>query len=126
MLFALNIHQMHDSTGFVFDRRQKAVQDLTGIALESAGNSRKVLSGIGDLERALARLHTSTLGGSSSGRDADHVILYEDSAKRKVGTIRCHSCGFFCLASHYMGCHVLENKIGICQSVALMHLRSFM
>lgn len=43
-----------------------------------------MLAGIGDLERSLARLHTSTLTGIYGGRDADHVILYEDSAKIKV------------------------------------------
>lgn len=82
-----------------FDSRQKAVQDLTGIALECAGNSSKVLSGIGDLERALARLHTSTLGGTSGGRDADHVILYEDSAKRKVRTIVQHKLSSLIIVS---------------------------
>lgn len=39
-------------------------------------------AGIGDLERALARLHAAGLGGGM-GRDAMQVVLYEDNAKRR-------------------------------------------
>jgi DNA mismatch repair protein MSH6 len=38
---------------------------------------------VSDLERAIARLHASTVAGAS-GRDAANVVLYEDGAKRKV------------------------------------------
>lgn len=40
-------------------------------------------SGVSDLERAITRLHASTVEGGS-GRDAANVVLYEDAAKRKV------------------------------------------
>jgi hypothetical protein len=43
-------------------------------------------AGISDLERALARLHASTVAGAS-GRDASNVVLYEDAAKRKVAAL---------------------------------------
>ncbi len=39
--------------------------------------------GVSDLERAVARLHASTVAGAG-GRDAAHVVLYEDASKRKV------------------------------------------
>jgi hypothetical protein len=42
-----------------------------------------VLAGVSDLERALSRLFASTVKGAA-GRDAAHVVLYEDAAKRKV------------------------------------------
>eukprot|EP00983_Pelagomonas_calceolata_P085536 1156580-Pelagomonas_calceolata.AAC.9 len=37
-------------------------------------------AGISDLERAVARLAASTVEGAA-GRDADHVVLYEDAAR---------------------------------------------
>lgn len=40
-------------------------------------------AGTSDLERAVARLAASTVAGAA-GRDAEHVVLYEDPAKRKV------------------------------------------
>ncbi|KAF5838281.1 muts domain V-domain-containing protein [Dunaliella salina] len=63
--------------------RQDAVSDLMTVAAESAGAARKDMSGISDLERAVARLAASTVEGAA-GRDADHVVLYEDAARRKV------------------------------------------
>jgi DNA mismatch repair protein MSH6 len=38
---------------------------------------------VSDLERAIARLHASTVAGAG-GREAANVVLYEDGAKRKV------------------------------------------
>lgn len=43
-------------------------------------------TGVGDLERSLARLHAAGLGGGM-GRDAMKVVLYEDNAKRRVGAM---------------------------------------
>lgn len=63
--------------------RQDAVQDLIGPAAECGGQARKKLQGVSDLERALARLHASTIEGAV-GREAAHVVLYEDAARRKV------------------------------------------
>jgi DNA mismatch repair protein MSH6 len=40
-------------------------------------------AGISDLERAVARLHASTVSGAE-GRDAHNVVLYEDAKKRRV------------------------------------------
>lgn len=42
-----------------------------------------LLPGVSDLERAVARLHASTVAGAG-GRDAAHVVLYEDASKKKV------------------------------------------
>ena len=39
-------------------------------------------AGVGDLERSIARLCASSLGGF--GRDGAAVVLYEDQAKKKV------------------------------------------
>ncbi|CAD7704171.1 unnamed protein product [Ostreobium quekettii] len=64
--------------------RQQAVQDLLKVAGGAAIQARKAFSGVGDLERALARLHASTLEGAHCGREAEHVVLYEDAARRKV------------------------------------------
>ncbi|GMH33654.1 hypothetical protein BSKO_01488 [Bryopsis sp. KO-2023] len=68
-------------------QRQKAIRDLTEVAVDNVGEAKKFLAGIGDLERALARLHTSTLSGVHGGRDAEHVILYEDTSKKKVNAL---------------------------------------
>jgi hypothetical protein len=43
-------------------------------------------AGISDLERAIARLHASTVAGAS-GRDAANVVLYEDAGRRKVAAL---------------------------------------
>lgn len=64
--------------------RQDAIQDLLTTAACAAGSMRNALATVGDLERALSRLHSSSLKGAHAGRDADHVILYEDATKRKV------------------------------------------
>ncbi|KAG2440549.1 hypothetical protein HYH02_010133 [Chlamydomonas schloesseri] len=67
--------------------RQDAVAALMeGGLAEAAGQARKLLAGVSDLERAITRLHASTVEGGS-GRDAAHVVLYEDAAKRKVAAL---------------------------------------
>ncbi len=43
-------------------------------------------TGVGDLERSLARLNAAGLGGGM-GRDAMKVVLYEDNAKRRVAAM---------------------------------------
>lgn len=64
-------------------RRQDAVADLMGVAEDAACTARKALSGVADLERALARL--GVIGaGLGSLRDSPRVILYEDVAKKRV------------------------------------------
>lgn len=59
----------------------------------AVGSARKALAGTSDLERCLARLAASVGGaaaaagdGSSGGfgREAAHVVLYEDVARRRV------------------------------------------
>eukprot|EP00798_Chlamydomonas_sp_ICE-L_P022858 gene22858-30031_t len=67
-------------------RRQDVVAELMREASEAAGKAHKDMEGISDLERAIARLHASTTG--ASGRDAAHVILYEDATKRKVKAVK--------------------------------------
>lgn len=71
--------------------RQDAVEDLMGPAEEAAGAARKALSGVSDLERALARLG-ATGAGLGSMRDDPKVVLYEDVSKKRVqavvGTLR--------------------------------------
>ncbi|GIL69309.1 hypothetical protein Vretimale_13435 [Volvox reticuliferus] len=68
------------------EARQDAVAELMGSLAEAAGQARKLLAGVSDLERAVARLHASTVSGAS-GRDASNVILYEDAGKRKVAAL---------------------------------------
>jgi DNA mismatch repair protein MSH6 len=63
--------------------RQDAVQDLMGPAEEAACTARKALSGVSDLERALARLG-ATGAGVGSERDHPRVVLYEDVSKKRV------------------------------------------
>ena len=63
--------------------RQDAVADLMGPLADCVGRARKQLSGVADLERAVARLHAATVEGAV-GRDAAHVVLYEDVSCRKV------------------------------------------
>ncbi|GFR46110.1 hypothetical protein Agub_g7598, partial [Astrephomene gubernaculifera] len=67
--------------------RQAAVAALMGGRLgEAAGQARKMLAGVSDLERALTRLHASTVDGAC-GRDAAHVVLYEDAGRRRVAAL---------------------------------------
>ncbi len=61
---------------------QDAVEALQS-ACDAVGDARRHLAGVSDLERAVARLYSSTVAGAS-GRDASNVVLYEDAAKRKV------------------------------------------
>lgn len=64
-------------------RRQDAVADLMGPVEEASGRARKILAGVSDLERALARLGASGAGVGSL-RDAPRVILYENVSKKRV------------------------------------------
>ncbi|WIA28905.1 hypothetical protein OEZ86_011429 [Tetradesmus obliquus] len=73
------------------ERRQDAVEELMGSGSAAVGSARRALAGVSDLERCLARLAASVgragSGGSSSGgfgREAAHVVLYEDVARRRV------------------------------------------
>ncbi|DBA75103.1 TPA: hypothetical protein ACH3X1_010428 [Trebouxia sp. C0004] len=67
--------------------RQDAVQDLISPeCVQAIGAARKAFSGVGDLERSLARLNAAGLGGGM-GRDAMKVVLYEDNAKRRVAAM---------------------------------------
>jgi hypothetical protein len=66
------------------------LQELMGSGSIAVGTSRRALAGCSDLERCLARLAASVgKAGSGSGpggfgREAAHVVLYEDMAKRRV------------------------------------------
>lgn len=67
------------------------LQELMGSGSAAVGSARRALAGVSDLERCLARLAASVgragSGGSSSGgfgREAAHVVLYEDVARRRV------------------------------------------
>ncbi|GLC55756.1 hypothetical protein PLESTB_001025500 [Pleodorina starrii] len=68
------------------EARQDAVAELGGPLAEATGQARKLLAGVSDLERAVARLHASTVSGAS-GRDASNVVLYEDAGKRRVAAL---------------------------------------
>eukprot|EP00210_Caulerpa_lentillifera_P006645 g6348.t1 len=61
-------------------KRQNAVHDLLTIAADVTGKFRKRISSLGDLERLLNRLQR----GSNEGRFASHVVLYEDTTKKKL------------------------------------------
>jgi len=65
-------------------QRQAAVAQLVGVGAEATGAARKALRAAPDLERALARL--SALAGGR-GRDAAHVVLYEDAGRKRVQTL---------------------------------------
>eukprot|EP00887_Chlorella_sp_A99_P007330 scaffold2.g7330.t1 len=65
------------------EARQDAVADLMGPAEDAACTARKLFSGLADLERALARLGAAG-AGAGPARDAPHVVLYEDTARRRV------------------------------------------
>ena len=62
--------------------RQDAVAELMEALLDTAEDASGHLAKLGDLERATVRLAAGAAG--ALGRDAPHVILYEDSSKRKV------------------------------------------
>lgn len=64
--------------------RQDAVQYLLTTAAGAACKMRNTLRTVRNLERALSRLHSSSLQCAHAGRDADHVILDEDPTKKKV------------------------------------------
>ena len=53
-----------------------------GDKLAACRRSQGLCPGIGDLERAVARIAASC--ADAVARDADAVVLYEDAAKRKV------------------------------------------
>jgi DNA mismatch repair protein MSH6 len=66
------------------------LQEMMGSGSIAVGTARRALAGCSDLERCLARLAASVgKAGSGSrpggfGREAAHVVLYEDMAKRRV------------------------------------------
>ena len=60
------------------------VQELLGPLADAVGAARRVLAGCGDLERTLARLAASSSSEGGLGREAAHVVLYEDMSKRRV------------------------------------------
>lgn len=61
-------------------KRQNAVHDLRTIAVDVTGRFRKRIASIGDLERLLNRLQRS----AKEARFANHVVLYEDTTKKRV------------------------------------------
>ena len=61
--------------------RQEAVADLRGAGLDAMGRARALMRKAPDMERAVARL-VSVAGGR--GRDAVHVVLYEDAARERL------------------------------------------
>lgn len=64
-------------------KRQNAIADLIGPAREAACSARSLFGGLADLERSIARLIAAG-SGCGSARDAPHVVLYEDVARKKV------------------------------------------
>eukprot|EP00877_Chromochloris_zofingiensis_P003836 jgi/Chrzof1/13453/Cz07g33220.t1 len=67
------------------ERRQDAIEDLLGPGVDASGAARRQLAGMSDLERSLTRLSAAVAdGGGGIGREAAHVVLYEDNAKRRV------------------------------------------
>lgn len=67
-------------------RRQDAVEDLLDVAEEAAGEARKILAGLTDIERAIIRLCASGIGVGPL-RESSRVILYEDVSKKKIKAI---------------------------------------
>ena len=61
--------------------RQEAVAELRGAGLDAMGRARAILRKAPDAERAVARL-VGVAGGR--GRDAAHVVLYEDAARERL------------------------------------------
>lgn len=67
--------------------RRKHATVHTGLALHTRRmRDPTPYTGVGDLERSLARLNAAGLGGGM-GRDAMKVVLYEDNAKRRVAAM---------------------------------------
>lgn len=64
---------------------QDAVAALVGGAAEAAGRARERLRGVSDLERAVARLHASTvwLGKGAGGKGAKTACIHD--ARGKMG-----------------------------------------
>lgn len=67
-------------------RRQDAVSDLLDVAEVSAGEARRTLAGLTDIERAIVRLCASGIGVGPI-RESSRVILYEDLSKKKIKSI---------------------------------------
>ena len=65
--------------------RQDAVAELMGPAMPNMDAACACLHKCGDVERAAVRLAAGAAG--ALGRDAPHVILYEDASKRKVRAV---------------------------------------
>ena len=61
--------------------RQVALSALRGAGVEATGMARKLLRDAPDTERAISRVVGTSSG---KGRDAAHVVLYEDSARAKL------------------------------------------
>ncbi|KAL6768798.1 MSH6 [Auxenochlorella protothecoides x Auxenochlorella symbiontica] len=63
--------------------RQDAVAELLGAAADAGAAARRQLAGLGDVQRAVVRLAAAGLG-LGPARDAPRVVLYEDTARRRV------------------------------------------
>ncbi len=59
------------------------MDDLLGVAAEAVGAARRALSGLSDVERAVARLAAGSVAGGI-GREAPNVVLYEDGSRRRI------------------------------------------
>ena len=73
---------------FVVDEiqaRQGAVKDLMDGAEESAGEARRILAGLTDIERSIVRICASGIGVGSLRES--RAILYEDVSKKKIKAV---------------------------------------
>lgn len=61
--------------------RQVALATMRGCGIEATGIARRLLRDAPDTERAVSRVVGSSSG---KGRDASHVVLYEDAARAKL------------------------------------------
>jgi DNA mismatch repair protein MSH6 len=66
-------------------RRQDAVAELMGPLLATMDDAAECLVHVGDIERGIVRLAVGSAGALS--RDAPHVVLYEDTSKRRVHAV---------------------------------------
>jgi len=65
--------------------RQGAVKDLMDGAEESAGEARRILAGLTDIERSIVRICASGIGVGSLRES--RAILYEDVSKKKIKAV---------------------------------------
>lgn len=73
---------------FVIDEikaRQDAIKDLMNGAEESAGEARRILAGLTDIERSIVRICASGIGVGSLRES--RAILYEDVSKKKIKAV---------------------------------------